>query len=122
MTKLFLEVKVTGKRVVKKAGDLIILINELKSKKEFVREGENLLYTKKIDLVDALCGCEFIIRHLDNRMLKINTKDYIIQNNQHMKVKNEGMKKTSEGLDYGDLIIKFIIKFLKNYQMKGKIY
>ena len=38
-----------------------------------------------------------------------------------MKVKNEGMKKTSEGLDYGDLIIKFIIKF-KNYQMKGKIY
>ena len=103
-------------------GDLYIIINELKSKKVFIREGENLLYTKKIDLVDALCGNVFIIKHLDNRHLKIDTKNMIIQNNQHMKIKNEGMKKSSEGLEYGDLIIKFVVKFPEKLSNERKKY
>ena len=94
-------------------GDLHIIINQIKTKSSFIREGENILYNKTIELVDALCGCEFIIKHLDDRMLKISHKD-IIKPYQTMKISGEGMKKSQDGCQYGDLIIKFIVKFPNN--------
>lgn len=103
-------------------GDLYIIINEVKSKQQFIREGENLMYTKKIDLVDALCGYEFVIKHLDNRMIKINTSNIVIVNEQHMKIKNEGMKKLRDGVDYGDLIIKFVVEFPEKISDERKKY
>ena len=94
-------------------GDLHIIINQIKTKTSFIREGENLLYNKTIDLVDSLCGSEFIIKHLDGRMLRINHKD-IIKPNQTMKISGEGMKKSKDGCEYGDLIIKFLVKYPNN--------
>ncbi len=103
------------------SGDLYIVLNELKSKSSFIREGENLLYTMKINLVDALTGFTFYIKHMDDRFLKIVSGDIIIPQ-QSMKIMGEGMRKKSDSLDYGDLIIKFLIVFPEKISDERKKY
>jgi DnaJ family protein A protein 2 len=102
-------------------GDLYVIINEIKSQSGIIREGENLIYHKKISLVESLCGTTFIYKQLDNRYLKIKTTDIIIPN-QIMKIMGEGMKKNGEGTDYGDLIIKFNIQFPDTLSNERKKY
>lgn len=109
----------------KETGDLCIIINEIKSKTNTIkREGEHLIYNKKIHLVHALCGTVFIIKHLDERLLRINTKNIIIKPGQINKISNEGMKiyKEEGGNSYGDLIIKFDIIFPDELDDKRKEY
>lgn len=43
------------------------------------REGDDLVFSKRISLAEALCGTEFTVLTLDGRSLKISTKDQIIQ-------------------------------------------
>ena len=100
-------------------GDLLIIINEIKSKGEILREGENLIMHKTISLVDSLCGFEFIIKQLDDRILKVNVKD-IIKPNDKRCIKGEGMKKNSELDEYGDLIIIFSIIYPDELSEKEK--
>lgn len=103
-------------------GDLCIVINEIKSKTGIVREGENLIYKKKLHLVEALCGIVFIYKQLDDRLLKISTKKLIIIPNQIMKIKGEGMRKKGEGVIYGDLLIKFNIIFPETLSTQRRQY
>mgnify|MGYP001441603090 CR=1 FL=1 len=102
-------------------GDLLIIINEIKSKGDMIREGENLIMNKKISLVDSLCGFEFIIKHLDNRYLKIKVDD-IIKPNDRRVIKGEGMKKNNELDEFGDLIINFSIIYPDELSEKRKEY
>ena len=102
-------------------GDLVVIVNEVKSKTGIIREGENLIFHKKLNLVEALCGTTFIYKQLDERILKIKTKNIIIPN-QVMKIKGEGMKKQKEGTEYGDLIIKFSIIFPEKLSNERKKY
>ena len=102
-------------------GDLHVVINEIKSSSGITREGENIIYHKKLNLVEALCGTTFIYKQLDARYIKIKTKDIIVPN-QVMKVKGEGMKKRGEGDNYGDLIIKFNVVFPEKLSSERKKY
>ena len=102
-------------------GDLVVIINEVSSKNGIIREGENLIYHKKVYLVEALCGTTFIYKQLDNRVLKIITNEIIIPN-QTMKISGEGMKKNKDSNDYGDLIIKFSIIFPEKLSNDRKRY
>ena len=104
----------------KESGDLCIIINEVKSKNGITRQGENLIYIKKLDLVQALTGTIFIFKHLDDRLLNINTKNLIIKPNQIMKISNQGMKVYGKGSTYGDLIIKFNIIFPETLSQNRK--
>ena len=91
-------------------GDLYIIIKEIPSKKGLKREDDNLIYLKEIDLVDALCGTNFYIHHLDNSYL--NAKyDGIIKPNQVMKIEGKGMPCRNDSSQYGDLYVKFIVNF-----------
>jgi DnaJ homolog subfamily A member 2 len=103
-------------------GDLCIVINEIKSKTGIVREGENLVYKKKLHLVEALCGTVFIYKQLDTRLIKINTNNMIIIPNQVMKIVGEGMRKNGDSNIYGDLIIKFNIVFPEELSEQRKKY
>ena len=103
-------------------GDLCVVINEIKSKTGIVREGENLVYKKKLHLVEALCGTVFIYKQLDNRLIKINTNNMIIIPNQVMKIVGEGMRKNGDNNTYGDLIIKFNIIFPEELSEQRKKY
>lgn len=43
------------------------------------REGDDLVFNKRVSLAEALCGTEFSVLTLDGRSLNISTKDQIIQ-------------------------------------------
>ena len=91
-------------------GDLILKINQTGAQNGMTREGNNLVYKKEISLSEALCGLEFVIKHLDDRKILLKT-DKIINPNTVMKLSNEGMPIRNQDLTYGDLIIRFVINF-----------
>ena len=49
----------------------------LKNIKTFRRVDDDLFITKTINLVDALCGFDLTINHLDNRKFLVKTGDII---------------------------------------------
>jgi DnaJ family protein A protein 2 len=52
-------------------GDIIIILEE-KPHPQFKRKGDDLVYNAKIDLLTALNGGSFGVKHLDDRILKVN--------------------------------------------------
>jgi len=50
----------------------VIVLLQLKDHPVFKREGNDLFMTKKITLVEALCGFTMYITHLDKRVLQVN--------------------------------------------------
>ena len=50
------------------AGDVIVLL-QVTDHPDFTREGHDLIMTKKITLVESLCGFTIYITHLDKRVL-----------------------------------------------------
>lgn len=95
-------------------GDLIIVLNEKNSNKDFTRIGNDLVYLKQISLVDALCGMNLIITHLDNRKLLVKTSE-VIQPDSVYKIIGEGMSG-------GDLFIKFKVVFPNKISDERKTY
>jgi hypothetical protein len=43
------------------------------------REGDDLIFSKRVSLSEALCGTEFTVQTLDGRTLNISTQDSIVQ-------------------------------------------
>lgn len=87
-------------------GDIIIVFQLVNHDKFHVRNS-NLIMNQKILLCEALCGSEFIVKHLDNSLIKIKTKE-IIKPGVIKTLKGRGMP-TRNGC--GDLIIIFDIEF-----------
>ena len=94
-------------------GDLIIIFQCEKSENGFTREGNNLIYHKKIDLVDALCGLTFVLKTLDERKLKISFSDVISPGEKRVIPK--------EGINGGNLILVFEINFPTKINDKDKL-
>jgi len=86
-----------------KVGDLIFEII-VKPNDTFTREKNNLVITKTILLSEALCGCKFVIPHMDKRQLLVEI-DKVIAPNMTKKLIGEGMDNNS------DMIIHFNIIF-----------
>ena len=91
-----------------KKSDLKVRIH-VSQHKDFTRKGMHLLYKKRINFKESLCGFKFKLEH-------INGKHYIIQNNDGKVIYN-GFRKTIKGLgmkrdgNVGDLIIEFTIDY-----------
>ena len=49
-------------------GDIIIILQQ-EPHTVFRRSGDNLIMKHKINLVESLCGFEFVLTHLDGRKL-----------------------------------------------------
>ena len=94
-------------------GDLIIVLNCASEEKEFVREKNNLIYQKNIDLVDSLCGFSYEIITLDDRKLQITSTEVIAPGDQKTIYK--------EGLNGGNLIIIFDVVFPTNIRNPDKL-
>lgn len=94
-------------------GDLILVIKTNSNK--FKRIENNLYIEKTISLIDALCGANLRIVHLDGRVLRIDTSD-VLQPNSIYKISNEGMNSGSS------LFIKFNIIFPKKLSDERKMY
>ena len=49
-------------------GDVIFVL-AMEAHSRFQRNNDDLLCAQKITLVEALCGCQFLLEHLDGRKL-----------------------------------------------------
>jgi len=93
------------------AGDIVFVVQE-KEHSKFQRKGPNLILEKHITLVEALCGFETVINHLDGRNLWVKTAPgEIIKPNQFKSVANEGMPTHGNPFVKGQLVILFKIDF-----------
>ncbi|XP_050212973.1 uncharacterized protein LOC126664566 [Mercurialis annua] len=89
--------------------DLIFIIDE-KPHSIFKRDGNDLINTQKISLVEALTGCTVQLTTIDGRNLTINITSIISPTYEEV-IKGEGMPFPKEPSKRGNLKIKFIIKF-----------
>ncbi|XP_057512669.1 uncharacterized protein LOC130794730 [Actinidia eriantha] len=89
--------------------DLVFIIDE-KPHSAFKRDGNDLIFTQKISLVEALTGYTAQISTLDGRTLTIAINAIISPTYEEV-VKGEGMPIPKEPSKKGNLKIKFNIKF-----------
>jgi len=93
------------------AGDLLIQI-VTKKHKLFTRRGADLIMEKEITLKQALLGFNFTVKFLDGKDLLISTiAGETIEDKAIKCVKGKGMPFFKDSMNYGDLIIKFTVKF-----------
>jgi len=95
------------------AGDVIIQVREKVEKDSaWERQGDNLIYSHKITLAEALTGFQFHIKHLDNRVLVVNSEpDAVVKPGDIKVIDNEGMPIKGRPLAKGRLFIKFDVEF-----------
>ena len=91
-----------------KAGNLILILKENNEGNKFQRNGNHLITTQDILLCDALCGYEFVFKHIDDSNILIKS-DNIIKNNGLYVVIDKGMPIRDNPIDCGNLYIKFNI-------------
>lgn len=89
--------------------DLVFVIDE-KPHSVYKREGNDLVVTQKISLMEALTGCTLNLTTLDGRSLNIPISDIVNAGTEKV-VQNEGMPIGKEHGRKGNLRIKFDIKF-----------
>ncbi|KAK1413769.1 hypothetical protein QVD17_35550 [Tagetes erecta] len=93
------------------AGDLIFVVDE-KPHDTFKRDGNDLVFTKRITLLEALTGKTIKVTTLDGRNLVIPITDVIKPGHEEV-IQNEGMPISKEPGKKGNLRIKIDIKFPK---------
>jgi DnaJ homolog subfamily B member 4 len=92
--------------------DLVFIVEEREHPK-FKRDRNDLVYTHKISLVEALTGCTVQLTTLDGRNLTVPVKSIVSPAYEEV-VQGEGMPITREPSKKGNLRIKFQIKFPTN--------
>tara|TARA_Y100000389_G_scaffold173581_1_gene182859 strand:- start:329 stop:1606 length:1278 start_codon:yes stop_codon:yes gene_type:complete len=103
-------------------GDLVIIINEKKDKNtKIYKEGEHLNLKVDINLVESLCGLDMIIKHLDDRPIRIKY-DKVIKPGEILKIVGEGMPIKDQMNTFGDLLIIFNIIFPEKVSTQRKEY
>ncbi|XP_055923130.1 dnaJ homolog subfamily A member 4 [Eupeodes corollae] len=92
-------------------GDIIILLEE-KEHAVYRRVGDDLTLKMPIELVEALCGFQRVIKTLDNRDLVITSPPGEVIKHQHAKcIMEEGVPLYKNPMEKGRLIIQFEVNF-----------
>lgn len=95
-------------------GDIVLVLQE-KEHEDFRREGSDLHMVQRIGLVEALCGFQMTITHLDGRQLLVKyPTGKVIEPGCIRMVKGEGMPQYRNPFEKGDLYIKFDVQFPEN--------
>lgn len=93
--------------------DLVFVVEE-KPHPRFRRDGNDLIFTKKLSLVEALTGegGKKTVEHLDGRRLHVSVPQGV-KPGQETRISGEGMPARKEGQVHkkGDLIVKWEIVF-----------
>lgn len=96
------------------AGDVIFVI-ESKENNVFRRTNIDLVVEKKATLVEALCGGTFVIKHLDDRIIKFSIqRGETIQPDSWFCIKDEGMPVHGRPHVHGNLYVHFDVEFPVN--------
>ena len=98
-----------------KAGDIIVLLQEKKHDR-FQRDGDDLIYTKEVNLRAACLGLVFELVHLSGETLTVDCTGDIVGNPAYEKViPGKGMPSRKNVKQYGNLIIRFQIRWPKTF-------
>lgn len=84
----------------------------------FTRSGDNLHYTLRVSLSEALVGVNRQVRQLDGRLVPIKT-DRVISPGEEIIIEEEGMPR-EHGDEKGDMIVKFWVDFPTNLTNEQK--
>lgn len=94
--------------------DLVFVVEE-RPHPRFTRDGNDLIVTQRLPLVDALTGegGKRTIEHLDGRKLQVSLPPGVVKPGQQTTLSGEGMPARKEGQVYkrGDLVVKWEIVF-----------
>ncbi|KAI0747777.1 hypothetical protein C8Q80DRAFT_1168402 [Daedaleopsis nitida] len=91
-------------------GDVIIVIEE-KPHERFKRQENDLFYEQEVDLLTALGGGQFAIKHLDDRALIVKVAPGEVLKHDDLKViRGQGMP-SQRHHEPGDLFVRISIKF-----------
>lgn len=94
-------------------GDIIIVLDE-KEHSMFKRSGNDLILRLEIQLIEALCGFQKVIRTLDDRDLVITTlPGEVIKHGDVKCILNEGMPQYKNPFEKGRMIVQFWVQFPK---------
>uniref|UniRef100_G3PPX8 DnaJ heat shock protein family (Hsp40) member A2 n=1 Tax=Gasterosteus aculeatus aculeatus TaxID=481459 RepID=G3PPX8_GASAC len=95
-------------------GDIVLVLQE-KENETFRRDGNDLFMNHKLGLVEALCGFQFMLKHLDERQLVVKyPPGKVIEPGSVRVVRGEGMPQYRNPFEKGDLYIKFDVQFPDN--------
>lgn len=92
-------------------GDIFIILEE-KSHPVFRRSGNDLIMEMKLELVEALCGFQKVIKTLDERDLVVtNLPGGVIKHGDLKYINDEGMPQYKNPYEKGRMIIQFTVQF-----------
>jgi hypothetical protein len=101
-------------------GDVLIVLQE-KDHPVFKREKSNLILEHELSLVEALTGFQFVINHLDGRILYIrSTPGQIIKPGDSKVIWNEGMPKFKD-THRGNMVVKFRVRFPLPHEINPQV-
>lgn len=88
-------------------GDVIVILEAIEHP-TFKREGDDLVMTMPLDLVESLCGFEKVVTLLDKRQIRIGSpRGKVVQSSDVKYLAGEGMPKYKNPTERGRLIIQF---------------
>ncbi|XP_063529783.1 dnaJ homolog subfamily A member 2-like [Cydia strobilella] len=95
-------------------GDVVIILQQ-KTHDVFQRTGDDLLMKREITLTEALCGFEFVVKHLDGRDLLIrHFTGEVVKPGDLKGIQGEGMPLFKNPFEKGNLYVKFDVVFPDN--------
>ncbi|TDH15957.1 hypothetical protein EPR50_G00014520 [Perca flavescens] len=89
--------------------DVVFVLKD-KAHPVFKRDGSDIIYTAKISLRDALCGCTVNAPTLDGRTVTVSTTD-IVQPGMKRRVSGEGLPYPKRPDRRGDLLVEYDVRF-----------
>lgn len=98
-------------------GDVVVVL-QAKEHGVFNREGQHLFVKRTISLAESLCGFEFRITHLDDRVLVCKSEPGSVTKPGDFRcIANEGMPQVKNPFNKGNLYIEFQVEFPKSGQL-----
>uniref|UniRef100_UPI0037E79150 dnaJ homolog subfamily B member 5 n=1 Tax=Semicossyphus pulcher TaxID=241346 RepID=UPI0037E79150 len=89
--------------------DITFILRD-KENTQYKREGSNIVFTAKITLKEALCGCTVNVPTLDNRMMPLPCSD-VIKPGAVRRLRGEGLPLPKSPSQRGDLVVEFQVLF-----------
>ncbi|MCL7036790.1 hypothetical protein MKW94_025189 [Papaver nudicaule] len=93
------------------SGDIVFVVTQ-NDHPRFERKGDDLFVEHTLSLIEALCGFQFALTHLDGRQLlvKANPGEFV-KPNSYKEVNDEGMPGYQKPFMRGKLFIHFTVEF-----------
>ena len=97
-------------------GDLVIIFNVINSS-DFTREGDNIIYNLKLNVIDALLGCDKKIKTIDGSEISIHIPE--CTNHGHIfTIKSKGLPNMNSSQYIGDM--KVIVNLVMPKSLSNK--